>query len=55
MGWPEWIWVVLSLLGLGRVLAKHGEMEEPSRYDFRISAVVTAAMAGLLYWGGFFS
>lgn len=52
--WPQIIWIVLALLGLGIHIAKHGQ-PNPRTYgawSFLISRIIFAA---LLAWNGFFS
>ena len=50
--WPQGIYLVLLLLSLGLVLAKHGEPREP--YNIWVTLFGTALTLALLYWGGFF-
>jgi hypothetical protein len=50
--WPQITWVVLTLLGLGLALGKHGQSK--GDYSFWESLLNTAIAAWLLYYGGFF-
>lgn len=52
IGWPQGIYLALTLFGLGVVVAKHGKPREA--YDATITTIGTALILGLLYWGGFF-
>lgn len=53
MGWPQITYIVLTALGLGLVLAKHGQPRKP--FDFWDTAISSGLVLGLLYAGGFFS
>ena len=53
MGVPQWIVVGSHLIALGVVLAKHGQPRDGD-YNAWLSALVTAAYFGVLWWGGFF-
>lgn len=52
--WPQTIWIVLVLIGLGVTIAKHGQ---PYSYPYSIWTflVRTATSVVLLAYGGFFS
>lgn len=53
-GWPQIIWLCLTLMALGISAALHGQNKRVEKYNFFaafIGAVITAAF---LYWGGFF-
>ncbi len=52
-GAPQIIYVVLSMLGLGFVLAKDGEASRP--YSFYRSLFSFTIIIPLLWWGGFFT
>jgi soluble lytic murein transglycosylase-like protein len=54
MGWPQWIVVGLTFMGLGIALAKHGQPRE-DRYNFWARLAAEALVFGLLYAGGFFT
>lgn len=54
MGWPEYTYLALTVLGLGYVTAKHGQPKEDG-YNVVTSLVTTAVVLFLLWWGGFFS
>lgn len=53
MSTPALIYLALTLLGLGVVLAKHGQPRPD--YNIGVTLVNTAISIGLLYWGGFFA
>jgi hypothetical protein len=53
IGWPEGIYLGLTVFGLLDVAAKHGQYREP--YDFSETLASTLIVGILLYWGGFFS
>lgn len=52
MGWPQYTYVAITLIGLGITLAKHGEPQGDH------SIWITLFAAALIYWllfeGGFF-
>ena len=50
---PQIIYVILTILGMGIVIAKHGSPKE-GNYNFLHSLIVTAIQISILYWGGFF-
>jgi len=52
MGWPQWVYIGLSLVGLGYVAAKHGEPRD--EYDIVSTAIASLVTAWILYCGGFF-
>ena len=52
--WPQVIWIVLVLLGLGIHIAKNGE-PNPTTYSAWRQLFYIALTAALLSWGGFFS
>lgn len=49
IGWPELIYLGLSFLGLGIILA------EGNGRKIIINLISLPLVLGLLYWGGFFS
>lgn len=53
MGWPQITYIVLSVLGLGYVVAKEGQQREP--YSTLNRLISMSVGYGLLYAGGFFS
>ncbi len=53
IGWPQAIYLFLTVLALGFVVANHGRQRDP--YNAPASIVATALVLSLLYWGGFFS
>ena len=50
--WPQYVYLCLMLLGLGVVLAKHGEPQK--NYNIWASLFADIIILGLLYFGGFF-
>ena len=52
-GWPQDIYLVLTLMGMGVALARYGE-PKVDKYDFIDLAIGPALTMSLLYWGGFF-
>lgn len=53
-GWPQLTWLCLMLVGLGIILAKHGERED-GRYNVYRTGAITLGLAVILYYGGFFT
>lgn len=53
MGAPQLLFLVLTCLGVGISLAKHGEKKE-GNYNFYTSLVSAVIYILILYWGGFF-
>jgi len=54
IGWPQAIYLVLTIIGLGVELGRHGETKRPARHNAVSTFIAAAAVLGLLYWGGFF-
>ena len=54
MGWPQYTYLVLTLIGLGVALAKNGEART-GEYSFWLTLFTTFFVNFLLYSGGFFS
>lgn len=53
MGVPQWIFLILVILGWLAVASKHGE---PRRnYNIGEQSLNLIITLGLLWWGGFFS
>lgn len=53
-GWPQIIWICLTLMALGVHAALHGRTKRVEKYNF-FSAFIGAIIVGaFLYWGGFF-
>lgn len=50
---PQIIYLVLTFLGMGITLARHGQPRKEN-YDFGVSLVTNGLLIGLLVWGGFF-
>lgn len=53
MYWPQVIWAVMALLGLGIEMARHGQ-PRTGKHSFWWQLSGTALVAGLLWSGGFF-
>lgn len=53
MAWCILVYLALNLIGLGVVLAKHGETRT-GKNNFWISLFMTAVIVALLYFGGAF-
>lgn len=53
MGWPQVTYIVLTALGFGLTLAKHGQPRDP--YNFWHAIFGSGLMFGILYAGGFFA
>lgn len=49
---PQLIYLGLSVLGLGVILANHGKPREP--HNFVATFIVTILVWTILWWGGFF-
>lgn len=50
---PQIIYIILTFIGLGYSIAKHGQPRD--NHDFGVDLISTIIVLGLLYWGGFFS
>ena len=53
IGWPQGIYLTLTLLGFWVIASKHGQ-PRTGRYDLASSSVLTACILAVLWWGGFF-
>ena len=53
MGWPQAILLGLWLIGMGIIVAKHGQPKE-GRHNAIAHAVALALWSAILWWGGFF-
>ncbi|MDT3557947.1 hypothetical protein ROV95_17775 [Stenotrophomonas maltophilia group sp. msm1] len=54
IGWPQAIYLLLVLIGLGAEIARHGELKKPARHNAVTSFITVMLIGLLLYWGGFF-
>ncbi len=52
-GWPQYMYVAVVFVGLGFVLAKHGEPKE-GKYSFWNTLIADGLVLWLLIAGGFF-
>lgn len=52
MGWPQYTYLALALIGLGSTIAKHGQPRDP--YSATEAVIAFAISFGLLWAGGFF-
>jgi len=50
---PQLIYIILVCLGMGMIIAKHGQKQDD--YNAWTSGIAGAIILALLYWGGFFS
>ena len=53
MGWPQIVWIILTAMGLGCSMVKHGEPKE-GKENFWTVLIANAFVAYLLWQGGFF-
>ena len=54
IGWPEGIWIAMTLLGL--LIAQHKDGQTKTyEYSFNQTVMNAIISGGMLYWGGFFS
>lgn len=51
MNWPQYTYLALTCVGLGMVIAKHGE---PDKHNAVSTVLTTCLVLWLLYMGGFF-
>jgi hypothetical protein len=52
--WPQIVFLIIVLLGLGVDLARHGERQtEVKKYNFWTSLISVLISCSLLYAGGF--
>lgn len=54
IGWPQGIYLALTLLGLAVALNRHGKSKE-GKHDAGTSFIATGIVLALLMWGGFFN
>lgn len=52
LGWPQALYIALTILGLGISAAKNGQPQGP--HSFSTSFIASLICFGILYWGGFF-
>lgn len=52
MGWPQIVWIVISAMGIGIALVKHGEPRE--KYNFWVTLISLGIEILILWKGGFF-
>jgi hypothetical protein len=50
--WPQITWMIISAMGWGITLAKHGDPQP--NYSIIVTSISMAIGATLLYYGGFF-
>lgn len=53
MGWPQITYLILTFVGLGIAIERHGK-PKIGTHDFVVDIVATSIVLGLLYAGGFF-
>ena len=51
--YPALIYIILSAIGVGIVLARHGKAKDES-YNFFSTLFHSSILWAILYWGGFF-
>lgn len=54
LGWPQIVYLALTVLGMGFILAQHGR-PKTGTYNFVSSLCVSLFCLWLLWMGGFFS
>lgn len=54
MNWPQYTYLVISLIGLGIYMAEHGRQKQGT-YNFWTMLISTGIVYFLLIQGGFFS
>lgn len=54
IGWPEGIWMAISLFGLGSAAMNHGKPRD-DKYNFHGKIFSLIVYMVLLYFGGFFT
>jgi hypothetical protein len=53
MGWPQYAYLVLTLIGLGVAMEQHGQ-PKTGTHSFPSSLFATALILWILWEGGFF-
>lgn len=53
MGWPQYVYLALTFMGMGVCLVKDGERRD-GKYSFWSSLLSSAFILWVLYVGGFF-
>lgn len=53
MGAPQITYLIISALGVGIVMTKHGE-GRTDKYNFWTTLLGILVQIGIMYWGGFF-
>lgn len=54
IGWPEGIWIGLTMASLLLIAAQHG-CPRDGKHNFALAFMAALINIGLLYWGGFFA
>lgn len=62
LGWPQIIWIILTIMGLCLTAYNHGktqkyigELSPCEIFDnFWVCLLAKCILIGILYWGGFF-
>ena len=52
LGWPQFIYLTLTILGVAIVLRRHGQ-SRPGSYNILKTLIASVLTLMLLYWGGF--
>ena len=53
LGWPQWLYIILTVLDLGYVATHHGE-EKTGTWNISTAVLVTVFLYWVLAEGGFF-
>ncbi len=53
LGWPQIIWIILTIMGLCLTAYNHGKTPKYSD-NFWVCLLAKCISIGILYWGGFF-
>ena len=53
LGWPQLVYLALTILGLGVAMAKHGEPR--GEHSFPTTFIASGIVIWVLYMGGFFT
>lgn len=54
IGWPEGIYLFLTIFALGITLAKHGE-PNTGKNNIWVSLIASGIHFAIMWWGGFFA
>lgn len=54
IGWPQGIYLALTLIGFGSAIAEHGKPKS-GEHDAVVPTIASLIILTILYWGGFFA